>query len=211
MTTTAPRSRLSYPWLFGAGLAAGLVQAEPGEIQTGRYTVLAPVATAAQADPLQALMRLELPRARPLTVADAIGRALRGSGYRLAAPGAADPALPQLLAQPLPASQRSLGPMTLERTLKVLAGSAWRLVIDRLHRRVSFEAAAPYVSYHGTGIGPMTSMQRHPWAGIARGASCPQALSVADEAALALLQDAADGAQEVLGRPQPATLRGASP
>jgi len=210
MTATAPL-RLRYPWLLGAGLAVGLAQAQPGEIQTGRYTVLAAVATAAQADPLQALIRLELSRARPLTVADALGRALQGSGYRLAAPDAADPLLAQLLTQPLPASQRRLGPMTLERTLKVLAGSAWRLVIDRLHRRVSFEAAAPYVSYHGTGIGPMTSMQRHPSAGLARGASCPHTLSVADEAALALLPEAADKEQEALRPMQPTSMDGASP
>jgi len=137
------------PWLLVAGLAASVVQGESGDLQTGRYTVLAPVATAAQADPLQSVVRLEFPRGLSgvTTVEAAVVRALTRSGYRLASREASDPALDVLLSQPLPEVQRDLGPITVEHALLTLAGPAWGLVVDRLHRLVSFEAVPPYGAY----------------------------------------------------------------
>jgi type IV pili sensor histidine kinase/response regulator len=44
-----------------------------------------------------------------------------------------------LLGFPLPEAHRSLGPMSLQHALETLAGPAFRLVEDPLHRLVSFE------------------------------------------------------------------------
>ncbi|MGH8612231.1 MAG: FimV/HubP family polar landmark protein [Gammaproteobacteria bacterium] len=66
---------------------------------------------------------------------------LARSGYRLANNPASCPSLPALLAWPLPAVHRRLGPMRLDETL---AGSAHYLVLDPVHRLVSFELREEY-------------------------------------------------------------------
>ncbi|MGH8490231.1 MAG: FimV/HubP family polar landmark protein, partial [Gammaproteobacteria bacterium] len=52
--------------------------------------------------------------------------------------------LPTLLGWPLPAVHRTLGPMRLDEALKTLAGPAHYLVVDPVHRLVSFELREPY-------------------------------------------------------------------
>ena len=44
-----------------------------------------------------------------------------------------------LLAQPLPAVHRVLGPLRLDQALQILAGPVFKLVQDPLHRRIAFE------------------------------------------------------------------------
>ncbi len=44
-----------------------------------------------------------------------------------------------MFALPLPAVHRSLGPMTLRDALKTLAGPAFNLVQDPVHRLITFE------------------------------------------------------------------------
>lgn len=109
-------------------------------VRVGRYSTIAPVPTPAQTDPLQAPIEVRFPEA-VLSVGDAFGHLLRGSGYQLAPAYASDPLQATLLAHPLPASHRMIGPLTLERALTTLAGPAFRLVIDPVHRLVSFEVA----------------------------------------------------------------------
>jgi len=71
------------------------------------------------------------------------------SGYRLASPNASCPSLPVLLGWPLPAVHRSLGPMRLDEALTTLAGSAHYLVVDPVHRLVSFEPREDYQALVG--------------------------------------------------------------
>ena len=73
---------------------------------------------------------------------EAVQHLLSGSGYRLAAETVADSARSGLLGFPLPEAHRSLGPMLLQDALETLAGPAFRLVEDPLHRLVSFERCA---------------------------------------------------------------------
>jgi len=42
-------------------------------------------------------------------------------------------------ALPLPKVHHSLGPITLTQALSTLAGSPWRLVVDPIHRLISFQ------------------------------------------------------------------------
>ena len=72
-------------------------------------------------------------------VSEAIAALLAASGYRLADSQAAGPDRETLLALPLPESHRDLGPMPLRLALATLAGPAFVLVEDPVHRLVSFE------------------------------------------------------------------------
>ena len=108
------------------------------DIQVGRYSLFAATPTEAQANLLEATITVQFPD-RILTVGEAVQHLLQQSGYRLAVPEATRPESTYLFALALPAVQRSLGPMTLKRALETLAGPAFRLVEDPVHRLVAFE------------------------------------------------------------------------
>ncbi len=107
-------------------------------VQVGRYAMVRAVPTRAQIDLLAAPVTVQFP-ASVDTVGKAVEHLLRPSGYRLAADAVADPSRAVLLGLPLPAVHRTLGPMPLQSALETLAGPAYRLVEDPLHRLVSFE------------------------------------------------------------------------
>ena len=52
------------------------------------------------------------------------------------------PASLYLMVLPLPAVHRSIGPMSLKRALETLAGPAFLLIEDPVHRLVAFERCA---------------------------------------------------------------------
>ena len=114
------------------------VNLQANDIQVGRYSLFAATPTEAQMDPLQATITVQFPDA-VRTVGEAIRHVLRQSGYRLAGSEATGSASAYLMALPLPAVHRSLGPMPLKRALDTLAGPAFRLVEDPVHRLVIFE------------------------------------------------------------------------
>jgi len=114
------------------------VNLQANDIQVGRYSLFAATPTEAQADPLQATITVQFPDA-VRTVGDAMQHVLRHSGYRLAGSEATGSASAYLMALPLPAVHQSLGPMPLKRALDTLAGPAFRLVEDPVHRLVTFE------------------------------------------------------------------------
>ncbi|BDB18324.1 hypothetical protein cym2001_16890 [Pseudomonas sp. CYM-20-01] len=62
---------------------------------------------------------------------------LRHSGYQLCE---GDPTLASLWALPLPAAHLQLGPLPLNQTLQLLAGTVWRLSVDERARQVCFIA-----------------------------------------------------------------------
>lgn len=78
------------------------------------------------------------------TLGQGLHELLTGTGYRLAEPRAADPAIGRLYVQPYPEAQRDVGPVELGVALARLAGPAWQLVVDPVHRLVSFERRPPY-------------------------------------------------------------------
>ena len=132
-----PRSRAAL-----TGLAALLLlQCTPLSAQTlvvDRYTVLAATPTAAQQDLLGGIARITFP-VEVVTVGEALATALDRSGYTLAAAQGTADSRDILLQLPLPDAHRSLGPMPLRLALQTLAGPAWRLLEDPLHRLVAFE------------------------------------------------------------------------
>ena len=106
------------------------------EMQVGRYSLWQVAPTEGQAEPLAVMVAVRFPK--PVqTVGDAVQHLLDDSGYRLAGtPGSASHIL---LAQPLPAVHRALGPLRLDQALQTLAGPVFKLVQDPLHRRIAFE------------------------------------------------------------------------
>lgn len=124
-------------------LTAWSADVEP--VQVARYSTMAPVPRAAQIEPLSAIVSITFPD-RVREVGDALRFLLRRSGYQLAAGDATDPAAQVLMQHPLPAVHRELGPVTLQRALTTLAGPAWKLIVDPVHRLLSFELAPPYVA-----------------------------------------------------------------
>jgi len=116
-------------------------QLQANEVQVGRYTLRSTTPTEAQADLMTAIVTIRFSD-RIQTIGEAVRYILQDSGYRLASPVAIDPETKVLFRLPLPAVHRSLGPLTLRRALETLAGSAFRLVQDPVHRLVAFELCA---------------------------------------------------------------------
>ena len=108
------------------------------DLQVGRYSLFAATPTQAQAELLATTMTVRFPN-RIQGVGEAVRYLLQRSGYRLANIEAIGPDTAALFALPLPAVHRSLGPMMLRDALETLAGPAFHLVQDPVHRLVTFE------------------------------------------------------------------------
>ena len=113
-------------------------QLHAGDVQIGRYSTLTAMPTTAQIDVLSTTITVQLPE-RIRTVGEAVRYLLERSGYRLAGSQATGPDTAALLALPLPAAHRHLGPIPLIWALGTLAGPAFRPVQDPVHRLISFE------------------------------------------------------------------------
>lgn len=124
------------------GVAALCMTISPGvnaaEVQVGRYSTLPAMPTVAQADLLATTVSVSFP-VRIVTVGEAVQYLLQRSGYRLSAGDVMAPETADLLTLPLPAVHRQLGPITLAQAMETLAGPAFRLIHDPVHRLVSFE------------------------------------------------------------------------
>jgi len=120
-------------------------------VQVGRYTSINPVASSQQTNILSVVVTIPFNK-NVETVGDAVSHLLLRSGYQLAALKSSDPMLPILLNSALPEIHRKLGPITIENALRVLAGNAWDLVIDPVHRMVSFELIEKYQTTAGLSV-----------------------------------------------------------
>jgi conjugative transfer region protein (TIGR03748 family) len=129
--------------LLGTLISCTALSAGLKPVRVGRYSAIVPGPSPAQADPFALPVSTEFPYSVH-TVGAALEQVLAPSGYRLASLTASCPSLPTLLAWPLPAVHQALGPMRLDEALKTLAGPAHTLVVDPVHRLVSFELRAPY-------------------------------------------------------------------
>jgi len=111
------------------------------DMQVGRYSLSAATPTEAQANLLAATMTVKFPK-QIQTVGEAVRHLLQSSGYRLTAAELIGSDTEGLLALPLPVVHQNLGPMTLRDALETLAGPAFHLVQDPVHRLISFERCA---------------------------------------------------------------------
>jgi len=122
-------------------LAIGGTNLQAKEIQVARYSTTTIAPTPAQAELLSTTVTLRFPE-RIQTVGEAVRYLLQRSGYRLADPEGMGSETMALFVLPLPAVHRSLGPITLREALQTLAGPAFLLVQDPVHRLITFERCA---------------------------------------------------------------------
>lgn len=112
-------------------------------IQTGRYSAIAATPTKAQSNPLRVMITVTIPR-EVFTVRQAIKYLLRRSGYRLTEPNPQVAEVADLFNLPLPQVHRQLGPIPLDAALSTLAGPAFELRADPLHRTVGYALTESY-------------------------------------------------------------------
>lgn len=104
-------------------------------VRYSRYTLVELTPEAQQQDLLLQVIDVSIPATLPATVGDALRYVLLRSGYTLCE---TDPAAAALYDLALPAVHVQLGPLFLRDALLTLAGSAWKLQVDDLARRVCF-------------------------------------------------------------------------
>lgn len=69
---------------------------------------------------------------------------LDGTGYELADKINADPEIYRLYSQRFPQNKRQIGPVPLNVALQNIAGNSWRLVVDKVNKKVSFQIHEDY-------------------------------------------------------------------
>jgi len=152
-STVIPTHPITAVRICVAGLCAvASVNLQANDLQVGRYSLITATPTQAQAALLAATVTVRFPE-RIQTVGEAVPYLLQRSGYRLAAAESIGPDTAALFVLPLPAVHRNLGPMTLRDALKILAGPAFHLVQDPVHRLITYErCAADRVAVENTAI-----------------------------------------------------------
>lgn len=109
-------------------------------IETGRYSRTVNEPYLSQRNPLKVLVNTRIPNSVQ-TVGQAVDFLLLRSGYSLAHRSVMTPEAKTLLGHPLPEIHRHLGPLTLDKALKTLAGDAFELVVDPINRRIAYVAS----------------------------------------------------------------------
>ena len=113
------------------------------DTRQSRYTTASSAPDIAQTDPLEAIVRISLPRTGIATVGDAVAYVLLRTGYRLGPQQQSDSQAGAVLTMPLPEVHRELGPYPVRAALSVLLGTPFELSIDRAQRVVSYRTKAP--------------------------------------------------------------------
>lgn len=110
-------------------------------MQTGRYSQTKNIPPVDQLNPLKVVIKTRIPQS-VVSVRQAVEFLLARSGYQLADQSILSEESLSLLSLPLPSVQREIGPMTLDQALRTLAGEAFELVVDPVHRKIGFELSA---------------------------------------------------------------------
>lgn len=106
--------------------------------QTGRYSYIKNIPPVDQLNPLKVVIKTQIPQSVD-TVGETVEFLLARSGYVLAEKSIMSEEAKSLLSLPLPQVHRKIGPMTLDRALHTLSGSAFELIVDPVHRKITYE------------------------------------------------------------------------
>jgi type IV pili sensor histidine kinase/response regulator len=131
-------SRSIAVFVAAAALAPLSIYATANEAFIARYSEVSLLPSETQRDPLLLPVQTSVPD-ELARIGDVVEWVLNPSGYRLAPALNAMPERAMLLALPLPVVHRSLEGLPVRAALQTLAGSAFRLVEDPVHRVISFE------------------------------------------------------------------------
>lgn len=110
-------------------------------MQTGRYSYVKNIPPVDQLNPLKVVVKTKIPQSVQ-TVRQTVEFLLARSGYVLADEDVLSSEAKTLLNLPLPEVHRNIGPMTLDRALYTLSGEAFELVVDPVHRKVTYVLSA---------------------------------------------------------------------
>lgn len=108
------------------------------EMRVGRYSTARLSSTPDQEDLLQVIIETKIPN-NIQTVGGAIQFLLQRSGYQLADPSKQGVNVNQLFKMKLPFSHRKIGPITLKNALLLIAGEAYWMKVDPVHRLIAFD------------------------------------------------------------------------
>ncbi|ULR31656.1 TcpQ domain-containing protein [Dickeya fangzhongdai] len=117
----------------------------PEVVRYDRYTLVNTRPADAQRDPLNQIVDITMPASIVKSVGDGFRYLLLESGYSLCP--SSSPVFSELLSRPLPAVQRTVGPVRLSEALQIVAGQAWRLRVDDVNREICFVLRDEYRSF----------------------------------------------------------------
>ncbi len=127
--------------LLGGMILVDSVHAAEPVVDVGRYLTAQAATTDAQRDPLQTQYQGTFP-GNVKTLSEAITYLLTYSGYQLSVEK--NLLLAKTLSQALPQSVRTIGPVTIQDALIALMGQPYQLLVDPVHRLVSFRLKPVY-------------------------------------------------------------------
>lgn len=113
------------------------------DISIGRYLTVADTPTTEQLYPLQQQRQVHF-SANVATIGDALSSWLQFSSYRLLSEEAMPESIASIMSLSLPESDRILGPLSLLKGIQALVGDTYIVVIDPVHRLISFELKPTY-------------------------------------------------------------------
>ncbi|MBP2859722.1 TcpQ domain-containing protein [Dickeya oryzae] len=122
-----------------------IYQRSPEVVRYDRYTLVNTRPADSQRDPLNQIVDITMPASIVKSVGDGFRYLLLESGYSLCP--SSYPVFSELLSRPLPAVQRSIGPVRLSEALQIVAGQAWRLRVDDVNREICFVLRDEYRSF----------------------------------------------------------------
>ena len=115
------------------------ISADPDDsIQVGRYSHVKNIPPVEQLYPLRVTIKTRIPQGVK-SIEGAIKYLLMRSGYTLLDKEQMSLEAKTLMELELPQVHRSLGPMTLDVALKAISGNAYELVVDPVHRKITYE------------------------------------------------------------------------
>lgn len=127
-----------------ATLADRYVHENTEVVQTGRYSHVRNVPLEDQFNPLKVVVSTTFP-SQLQSVGQAMNFLLLRSGYEMANTLVLSDETVELLRLPLPEIHRQIGPVTLDVALRTLAGDAFDLIVDPVHRKIAFELSSKIV------------------------------------------------------------------
>ena len=120
-----------------AVIVSGSVFAASNNTVTGQFMTASNVPLAAQQSLLKQTFQVRFPES-VISVGDSMKYLLQTTGFSLVQDKAAYPFAYQMMQRPLPGSDRDFGPMTVKSGLQTLAGNNFQLIIDPVHRLISY-------------------------------------------------------------------------
>jgi len=132
---------------LGAATALVITQAlfaAENDTPIERYLVVSNQASPSQADPLAQIIQVKFPLSVK-TLGDAMNYLLRFSGYKLVDESSLKSNIRDFLKLPLPETTRNIGPIKLEDALLTLSGDSIGMLIDPVHRLISFRLMPDYL------------------------------------------------------------------